>query len=195
MELKLIYKKKSAPHLWKALAIHKSLLTNYCADITGLNLRTEQVLCTTEGSPVDDRLPQFLRGTYDSVRTTDVRVSIKQLALPTAGENQLAKRDPAIFQNQLQKNAQSPSRPVHALLGGNLAYKLHWIKIRDSLIFYHAFALLPSRCSTNPLPFQAKVIVLSLYPEFLGQALNWQQKPLSHQTTLHVTQPIGQLLL
>ena len=45
-----------------------------------------------------------------------MRFGCQRLALPAAGENQLTKRETAIVQNQL-KNAQSLSRPVHALLG------------------------------------------------------------------------------
>src|SRR5687767_15978082 len=51
-----------------------------------------------------------------------MRFGYQRLALPAAGENQLTKRETAIVQNQL-KNAQSPCRPVHALLGTFSSFK------------------------------------------------------------------------
>jgi hypothetical protein len=59
------------------------------------------------------------------------------------GENQLAKWKTAIIQNQLPKNAQRPSRPVHALLAGisHLIPVILWQPPRDfyNQLVYKAF--------------------------------------------------------
>jgi hypothetical protein len=51
-------------------------------------------------------------------RNVALRASAYRLALPAAGEKKARKREPVKVQKQVQKT-QSPSRPVHAVLGGS----------------------------------------------------------------------------